>query len=463
MIDAQNSAIGGSTTAFSREQLAKLAFAVFYSPVLCAPQNIAAFVEEIDCHPCDHVSTGGTCYKSERGDYCPNDLAETLRQISLALYGPGDPSHYVASVFGPDKVTALSAIELKPVAGAVTESMVRLAGDRLMRHGLNAPEQEIYRAARSALEAALQSSGGAAGEPPAQPAREGEADGARKRQRAKELIADLDARGMKTLGDIAKAQAPVAHMKEEDWRDDPSADERWNAGLDYGLEQLCICLDCDPKSVSWDAATETLDGDVRSVIGNILRAKFGEDWASSTPPPPANLKEREAPTHRHVKSGHDVTVIATGKMQAQDWAKEGEWRGESNGYKYTSVDLAEVIIYRHGSNWWVRPREEFEDGRFVALPSIPPPPANAGEREGWRSIPATDETVEYVSRYGGRCRDCADNFGTCPGTNLPCVPADAHKAIRHVLNAINYGFEHGFLPITDTGRLALAQEDRDRG
>lgn len=85
------------------------------------------------------------------------------------------------------------------------------------------------------------------------------------------------------------------------------------------------------------------------------------------------------------------------------------------------------------------------DVRQVA--STPPPPANAGEREGWRSIPVTDETVEYVSRYGGRCRDCADNFGTCPGTNLPCVPAEANKAIRHVLNAINYGFEHGFLPI----------------
>ena len=29
--------------------------------------------------------------------------------------------------------------------------------------------------------------------------------------------------------------------------------------------------------VNWDAATETLDGDVQAVIGNILRARFGED------------------------------------------------------------------------------------------------------------------------------------------------------------------------------------------
>lgn len=101
---------GGSATAYSRDQLAKLAFAIFYSAVTCAPQNIEAVVKEIDCCPgCDHVSNGGTCYKSERGNFCPNDLAETLRQISLALYGPSDPTGYIASVFGPDKMTAPNA------------------------------------------------------------------------------------------------------------------------------------------------------------------------------------------------------------------------------------------------------------------------------------------------------------------------------------------------------------------
>ena len=109
-VSGEAAPLGGSTTAYSREQLAKLAYVVFYSPVLCAPQNIAAVVKEVDCCPgCDHVTNGGSCRVSGRGDYCPNDLAETLRQISVALYGPGEPSHYVALVFGPDKVTALSA------------------------------------------------------------------------------------------------------------------------------------------------------------------------------------------------------------------------------------------------------------------------------------------------------------------------------------------------------------------
>jgi hypothetical protein len=60
--------------------------------------------------------------------------------------------------------------------------------------------------------------------------------------------------------------------------DDPSADERWQAGLDFGMMQLCAVMGVDPKDVTWDAATETVDGDVRAVIWNILRAKMGEDW-----------------------------------------------------------------------------------------------------------------------------------------------------------------------------------------
>ncbi|WP_426418180.1 hypothetical protein [Bradyrhizobium genosp. A] len=65
----------------------------------------------------------------------------------------------------------------------------------------------------------------------------------------------------------------------DDWREDPGADARWNAGLDFAMVRFCQYLGVDPSNVHWDAATETLDGDVSAVIGNILRAKFGEDWA----------------------------------------------------------------------------------------------------------------------------------------------------------------------------------------
>lgn len=66
-----------------------------------------------------------------------------------------------------------------------------------------------------------------------------------------------------------------------EWREDPSSDERWQEGCNFAMEQLCEFLGVNPRDVRWDAATETLDGDVQAVIGNILRAKYGEDWGPS--------------------------------------------------------------------------------------------------------------------------------------------------------------------------------------
>lgn len=57
----------------------------------------------------------------------------------------------------------------------------------------------------------------------------------------------------------------------------------------------------------------------------------------------------------------------------------------------------------------------------------------------------TDEVVDYVLRYGGRCRDCADEDGVCPASGLPC--AGREKAVRFVLDALSYGLRHGFLKL----------------
>ncbi|WP_293811275.1 hypothetical protein [uncultured Bosea sp.] len=73
--------------------------------------------------------------------------------------------------------------------------------------------------------------------------------------------------------------------QDKSWRDDPTADERWNAGCDFAMTQLCSYLNVDPVSVSWDAATETVEGDVSAVIGNILSAKFGENWSPDASAP----------------------------------------------------------------------------------------------------------------------------------------------------------------------------------
>lgn len=67
----------------------------------------------------------------------------------------------------------------------------------------------------------------------------------------------------------------------EDFLDDPRFDD---AAVDFTLVQLCRVLAVDPESISWDAATETFEGDVQAVIGNILRAKFGDEWPTSGKP-----------------------------------------------------------------------------------------------------------------------------------------------------------------------------------
>lgn len=80
--------------------------------------------------------------------------------------------------------------------------------------------------------------------------------------------------------------SPVPRPLETKDEEDPYSDERWQVGCDFALGQLCEYLDVDPALICWDAATETVDGDVKSVIGNIMRAKFDEEWsprASSEP------------------------------------------------------------------------------------------------------------------------------------------------------------------------------------
>lgn len=94
----------------------------------------------------------------------------------------------------------------------------------------------------------------------------------------KDALASLD-----MARDALEAALAPAEAGGVDWRDDPSADERWNAGCDFAMTMLCQVVKADPAKVSWDAATETLDGDVMAVIGNILTEGLGEDWPDRAP------------------------------------------------------------------------------------------------------------------------------------------------------------------------------------
>lgn len=67
-------------------------------------------------------------------------------------------------------------------------------------------------------------------------------------------------------------------------------------------------------------------------------------------------------THRHIGRGTEYVLIGYGKMQADNWQVYRVGFGQS-------IDMEEVAIYRSVDDGalWVRPRKEFEDGRFVEV------------------------------------------------------------------------------------------------
>lgn len=52
---------------------------------------------------------------------------------------------------------------------------------------------------------------------------------------------------------------------------------------------------------------------------------------------------------------------------------------------------------------------------------------------------------DYVVRYGGRCRDCADEDGVCPSKGTPCDPTVERAVISKTISALKYGIDHGFI------------------
>lgn len=95
--------------------------------------------------------------------------------------------------------------------------------------------------------------------------------------------------------------------------------------------------------------------------------------------------------------------------------------------------------------WEVAVEEAIREAIGAKLAALKAPAPEAVAPKGtaaWQEFDHT--TIDYVLKYGGRCRECADHHGLCPN-GLPCDVDDAKTAIRWVLKALNYGIANGFL------------------
>lgn len=205
----------------------------------------------------------------------------------------------------------------------------------------------------------------------------------------------------------ARPAAPAGEVERDTWRDDPAADERWNAGCDYAMQQLCVVLGVDPQSIVWDAATETLDGDVRAQATNVIVARFGDDWRTlyTSPVDPAAIRaeaRREA-LEEGAKAGWNacrmsVYAVCEDVDAEADRAKvhEGE---HAKGYAVGMARAAKSIARGFGSM-----EAEDDDNLAATIRAL----AGEPQAEGWKPIETAPKDGTVVDLHDGEPRwtDC---------------------------------------------------------
>jgi len=137
-----------------------------------------------------------------------------------------------------------------------------------------------------------------------------------------------------------------------------NAEEVMRAAIN-AAEQAETAPAAEPVAYRW-----TFNGEIWG-YGSKRPDKFCLDVPVKIEPLYTHSTPSEArPTHRHKKRGTEYVLLCYGKMQAEAWKSPNPC-----GASVLPVDMREVAIYRSVDDGaiWVRPREEFEDGRFEAL------------------------------------------------------------------------------------------------
>lgn len=131
----------------------------------------------------------------------------------------------------------------------------------------------------------------------------------------------------------------------------------------------------EPTREMWAAMADTLYGYKNrhhdKVAGDLYHAMLAAAPALTSPQgeetPAAPSPQADLVRYMHRKGGA-YEVLGIGKMQSEMWEERGEGTIDRPS-PVEPVDMREVVVYRSekDGSLWVRPREEFEDGRFTIL------------------------------------------------------------------------------------------------